>query len=166
MSGRTEVIQRTISREDWIIRPANTTQYTAGDVVADTVTRTLRFADVVLSPGSGGIVQSAMVIDSSAESTKPDLELYLFNANIVSQADNAAWAPTDTEMRACVGWISLLSTSFKTCGANGMIQSADKSLAFNCAVGSRDLFGVVVARNAYTPVSAEQFTFKLVFLPD
>jgi len=166
MSGKLKVVQRTVTREDWIIRPANTTQYTAGDTLSDTVTRTLWFPNVVLSPGGGGIIQSATVIDSTAETTKPDIEMYLFNAAIVSQADNAAWAPTDTEMRAFVGMIALPSTSFKTCGANGIIQSTDKSLAFNCALGSRDLWVVPVMRNTYTPVSAEQFTFKIVVLPD
>ena len=63
MSGKLKVVQRTVTREDWIIRPANTTQYTAGDTLSDTVTRTLWFPNVVLSPGGGGIIQSATVID-------------------------------------------------------------------------------------------------------
>ena len=166
--GQVEVVSRTIFVQDEFKRPADTTAYTAGDVVADStgIARMLRFAKAARSPGGGGVIQSCLLVDSTAESTKPDLELYLFDSVITMQDDNEAWAPTDLEMLSFVGWISLPSSSFKTCGANGIIQSPDKALAFVCAPKAVDLFGVLVVRNAYTPVSGEQLRVKLAILAD
>lgn len=164
--GQIEVVTKTIFVEDEIRRPADTTQYAAGDVISETIARTLWFARAARSNGGGGVIQSCFVIDSTAETTKPDLELYLFNANIVIQADNAAWAPTDLAMEAFVGWISLSALTFKTCGGNGVIQTTDKGLAFVCAPTSRDLFGVLLARNTYTPISGELIRVKMGILAD
>ena len=164
--GQIEAVSRTVIVEDEIKRPADTTDYDAGDVFCDAVTRPFQFRRAARTPGAGGVIQSALLIDSVAQSTKPDLELYLFTSNLVMQADNAAWAPTDFDMESCIGWISFPLGYFKIAGANGIIQSTDKALAFACEPKSVDLFGVLVPRNAYTPTSAERIRIKLGILQD
>src|SRR3990167_3873063 len=98
-----EVVSRSKIVQDSFSRPANTTLYTAGDVVADSTTqaRVLKFENIARKIGRGGIINAATLVDNTAESTKPDLELYLFSDQPVMEQDNAAWAPADSEMETC-----------------------------------------------------------------
>jgi len=152
------------------VRPNDANAYTAGDVISSTtaasVAPILQFPNIVRSNGGGGIIQSAVLIDSVAAATKPDTELYLFDQIITMQSDNAVWAPLDAEMLNCVGVIAFPVGAFKTAGANGIIDVTGLGKAFNCAASSTTLYGVLVARNAYTPTALEQFELRLQVLQD
>lgn len=146
-------------------RPSNTTTYTAGDVVANstTVATILTFTGMTTFPGGGGTIEAATLIDSTAESTKPDLDLYLFDTPVVMEQDNAAWDPSDAEMETCLGVIPFAGSAFKVgaVGANGIIHVQSIRLPFTCVTDDKNLYGILVARNAYVPVSAEKFTVRL-----
>jgi hypothetical protein len=137
-------------------------------VVADSTTTAsiLRFKGAARGVGMGGIIQSALLIDSVAAATKPDLEMYIFTQPPAMQADNAAWNPTDAEMLFCIGVIAFPLGSFKTAGANGIIEPSNPGQAFTCDPALTDIFGILVARNAYTPSSGEIFKILLQILQD
>jgi hypothetical protein len=149
-------------------RPADTTAYGAGDVVANSTSAAtvLTFSNIARGPGLGGVIQHALLIDSAAQSTKPDLELWLFDTAPTMQNDNAAWNPSDAELEALIGRIDFALGSFKTAGANGATQAANISVPFQCTAAVQAIYGVLVVRNAYTPVSAEKFTIRLHALQD
>lgn len=149
-------------------RPADTTTYTAGDVVANSTSAAtiLSFADIASFEGGGGVIHSAALIDSSAESTKPEFDLYLFDTTVVMENDNAAWAPSDAEMETCLGVITFDLDDFKVGSGNGIICNKNIGLPFSCVSGSTTLYGILVARNAYVPTSAEKFTIRLSVLQD
>lgn len=149
-------------------RPADITTYAAGDVVNESTSAgtVWTFSNMVRGAGLGGVIQAAQLIDSAAQSTKPDLELYLFDTTLTTQNDNAAWAPADADMKTLVARIDFSLGSFKTAGGNGVIQAVNLSLPFQCASGSTTLYGILVARNAYTPISSEEFTIRLAVLQD
>ena len=152
-------------------RPANATQYTAGDVISDNATNsTIPVFVAARFPGGGGIVHSVALIDSADEATNLSADLFLFNRfpNTVA-ADNAAYAPTDTDLESAIGAISLDGTSagnFKAGNANAIIQTTSVGLVFQCSSDSQLLYGVLVARNAYTPISIEVFKIRLGILQD
>lgn len=142
-------------------RPADTTQYAAGDVVAEsTSAATILTFPVARTETGAGVIRAATFVDSSAEATKPDFDLYLFDTTVVMEQDNAAWAPSDTEMKTCLGVISFAGTNFKTGNGNGIIHVNGLHIPF-VTQGGVNLYGIVVARNTYTPVSGEQFLFRL-----
>lgn len=149
-------------------RPADTTAYTAGDVVAESTSAATvwTFAGAARALGLGGILQGAVFIDSVAQSTKPDLELYLFDTAVTTQNDNAAWAPTDADMEKCLGFIAFPSGLFKTGSGNGVVNVEGIAKVFQCASTSQDLFGILVVRNAYTPTSGEKLTIRLAVIQD
>lgn len=163
-------VGRTTTSLAYFLRPNDTTQYSAGDQIADSATALLAspiiFKGMAAANGGGGIIQSALFIDSVAAATKPDLELYLFTSQVAAVGDNAAWNPTDLEMLNCIGVIAFATGSFKTCGANGIIPATNPTLAYNCGESSTVLIGQLVARNAYTPTALERFDFKLQTLLD
>jgi hypothetical protein len=151
-----------------ITRPANTTNYTAGDVVSD-VTANNHFvfeksADRVVS----GYISGAIIISSVAASTELDGELWLFREDVAKVADNAAFAPTDAELLTLLGVIDFPTASWKAAGAAGAICDVDfepkayrvNALSTDGAVKS-PIYGQLVARNAYVPTSGEVFTIIL-----
>ena len=154
-----------------VTRPANTTPYTAGDIIAAVTTNNhLTFSDVVEDSGGTGSIDGVRVTSSANQSTKPDLELWLFHTDITEVGDNVAFAPTDAEMLTRVGIIDLSVDNWKAghsgSGATGnaCIEVSNLGAIFNTA--TKDLIGVLVVRNGYTPVSSEIFTVELLITRD
>lgn len=147
-----------------LTRPANTTAYTAGDVVsAVTSNDHFTFTPAVrMAGGMGGVIRSAVFMGSSAEATKPDLELWLFDTDIAEVADNAAFALTDTEILTLIDIIKFPVASMVTGGGNIAQMVRDLYIPFRPAAASgTSIFGQLVIRNAYTPVSGEVFKVRL-----
>lgn len=157
-----------VNVEQSYTRPADTTTYTAGDVVANSTSAAvaLVFSNAARSVGQGGVIQNARLIFSTAPATKLDSELYLFDTTPTMQNDNAAWAPSTSDLGKLVGVIAFPTASFKVGSSNGVIEVQNINLRFQCAVGGLNLFGILVARNAYVPASAEVFKMRLSIAQD
>lgn len=152
------------------VRPANVTAYAAGQIVADSTTAATlwSFAGVARANGLGAILQSVELIDSVAQTLKPDLELWLFDTapSTTAQNDAQAWAPTDAEMKFCLGYVALATGAFKTAGPNGVIAAEGLAKPLQCTAASVTVFGVLVVRNAYVPASAEELTLRMIVVQD
>jgi len=153
-------------------RPADTTAYTAGDAINDSTSAptVFTFNECVRFEGGSGVIARVMIDDSAAQSTKLSAELWLFDTTYTPDNDNAAITPTDAEMQTVVAVIPV-STSYvgdATSGAGGnvLLTSGVVNVPFKCASGSKALYGMLVARNAYTPVSAEVFNVRLHIYQD
>ena len=157
----------TVRASDSYTRPADTTQYTAGDQVADGTPSVLTFALPRISGGSGVIIY-AVCHDSASVAVKPDLRLYLFDTTVTPAADNAAWAPSDAEMLTSIGFVdfSAWEIGTVTAGAAGNCNSYVANLDIPFVATALSIFGVLVVRNAYIPVDSEIFTVKLGALQD
>ena len=150
-----------ISVKDSFIRPSNTTQYTVNDVVSE-VTSDEHFTFgkagkriVFPNEDQTGIIRSARLHSSVAQSPLPDLELWLFRADIADVADNAAFAPTDAEALTLIGVLTF--NEFVAAGANAVSSLSDLGLQFHL-IDPQFIYGQLVVKNAYTPTSAEVFT--------
>lgn len=147
-----------------ITRPADTTTYTAGDVVGAAA---LSFGPTGPSKGQGGELRTGALISSQNATTKPDLELWLFSANVASvTADNAAFAPTDAELATLIGVVPFPVASWKVgnTGSAAAGNSACVATGINIPLGVDTVYAVVVVKNAYVPVSTETFTINLGLL--
>lgn len=149
-------------------RPADTTTYAAGDVIAESTSAATvwTFAGAARANGLGGILQAAELVDSAAQTLKLDAELWLFDTAPATQNDNAAWAPSDAEMKASLGYIVFATGTFKVAGANGVSVADALAKSFQCAAATTSIFAILVARNAYVPVSAEELTLRLHVIQD
>lgn len=148
-----------------ITRPADTSIYAAGDEISTSTSSPtiMTFSGCARANGGTGVILGATVIDSSAQTTKPQLELWLFDTTSTPNNDNAAFAPSDGVAETCIGVISL-STNYvgdPATSGNIVFESGPVSLPYVCGGSSSDLFGRIVVRNAYTPTSAEKFTVRL-----
>lgn len=158
-------------------RPADTTAYTANDVMSDstTVPTILTFNRASMegdgASGGGGIIQEAIMTSSAGQATKPDLELWLFDTAPAAENDNAACSLSDAEVLACVGIIPFPVANWKQAnatagaGGNAACDAQNIGLPFNL-IGTNNaaLFGMLIVRNAYTPVSGESFQIRLKIL--
>ena len=161
-----------------ITRPANTTAYAAGDAASDTSGDAHYTFPTPSRAQSGGVgvgtacIEEATLLDSANQATLPDLELWLFRVDPAVVADNAAIAFTDAELAELVGVIDFPQSLFKvglaTSGAGGNAVCHITALGINFIpkAGANNLYGQLVVRNAYTPVSGEVFTVTLKISQD
>lgn len=160
------------TRSATFTRPNDTNTYAAGDVVANSTSAPviMTFLNATLGKVSPSIIQHAIIVTSASVATKPDLELWLFDTAITMDNDNAVFTPTDVELLTLIGVILFPVADFKVgdatvgAGGNAICEAKNLGVPFNSTINSNDLFGVLVARNAYVPVAQEIFTVRLKFL--
>lgn len=150
-----------------VTRPADTTAYAAGDAVTDSTSAptVITFTNVAKANNGGGTIVSAELIDSANQSTKGIFELWVFDTTVTPDNDNAVFTPTDAELATLVGIIpfdvSYVGDAQSGANGNAVYQANFLNLPFKAGAASRNLFGLLVVRNAYTPVSGEVFTIRL-----
>lgn len=161
--GTTNAVQPTTSGDIIInpsnsfVRPGNTTPYASGQLVANSVTAgsvvPLTWTASRIATGNFRVSRARMTL-SGKSVTNTNFRLHLFNATTtVSNGDGATFVPTLAANEVCEMDITIalagadVSTGY---GAANQGTACDVSLASGSA-----LFGLIEARAAYTPVSAE-----------
>jgi hypothetical protein len=150
-------------------RPNDTTAYTAGDVVANSTSApvVMTFSNVVAANGKGGLIVNAKLLSSANQTTKGEFELWLFHTAPAAQNDNAACAFSDAEMANVAAVIqfpsgyAFVGNAGAGAAGNVLYQPDQVNKKFKCGASDTSLYGVLVVRNAYTPVALEVFTVTL-----
>ena len=165
-----QVAQNFVQSSATITRADNALQYTAGDVVAgDGVVTALVFPQCTSGStmGEGGLIRGLTMTSSDDDATQLDADLFLFNVPPnPTAADNLAFDPTDTEMLSCVAVIAIDGSADSHVGlptgtGNQIAVIGGLALPFQCAKQDSSLYGVLVARNTYTPLAEEVIHIKL-----
>jgi hypothetical protein len=150
-------------------RPADVTAYASGDVVNDSTSAptVLTFPRATKGSGEFSILQSATIITSANQATKPELQLFLFDSPVTPDNDNAVFTPTDDELATLLHIISFPASAFVVgdatsgAGGNAVCNAQELQLPINTLMSGNAIYGVPVMRAAYTPVSGEVFTIRL-----
>lgn len=141
-------------------RPSDTTAYASGDLAANSTTAgsvvPMSFA-ISRAAGKGGMVRRARLRKTGTSITNASFRLHLYSASpTVSNGDNGAWL-TDQSANY-VGSIDITCDKAFTDGAAGNgVPNVGSEINFT----SDTYYGLLEARAAYTPGSAEQFTLEL-----
>lgn len=157
---------------DSFARLANTTAYAAGDAVSDNATTgtALEFTNAAHFQGRGGVLETLTIktdfVTAAGDPGGLAGELWLFTVAPVGTnfEDNAAVAFTYAESQNVV---AVLPFDFDTDGYAGAAATAfvlfqrDLSIPYKCASTDTSLYGVIVARNAYVPASAQNIEVSL-----
>lgn len=155
-----------------LVRPDDTTQYAAGDVVANSTSAPtpILFTNLTRSNSGSNTIYSAMLIDNSNPTTKGEFELWLFSAAPTMDNDNAVFTPTEAELATLVGIIDFPTAVVGNAAADAAgnlvypgksISGDDFELKIRAGTALKTLYGVMVVRNAYTPIAEEEFTIVL-----
>lgn len=160
----------TITAVDSLITAANGTQYTANDVVNDTAStaKLMRFqtvsisssgTGVVVNKGMGGIIVGAtLTAGDSANTTNGNFRLLLFKDTVGVVADNVAWATAAYYNTRFIDYIDFQLTND---GTTALYATASTSIAFQTETDDRYIYGVLLAKAAYTKAFRQKFIVKL-----
>ena len=143
-----------------VTRPADTTAYTAGDVVGATLAA-IEFRDIGQPGQSIAITDADLRIDlTSVPAGMTTFRLHLYNATPPSAlADNAAWDLPSGDRLAYLGYIDL-GTPVDV-GSTLFVQT-DGSGSKQVKMGaSSSLWGYLVTNGGFTPTSAAVKAIRL-----
>ena len=132
--------------------------YTAGDAVGSwfLIPNAARFGD------GGGYIDTVEFSEDTVQAASATL--FLFNRQIAGSADNAAFAPTDAEMRTCVGRVDITSYPATAPGSNQMAQALNGP-GYNCTGGSTSLWAQLQTNGTPT-YAVNGVTLKIVLVRD
>ena len=145
-------------------RPANTTAYAAGDVVSDHAST----AAAIEFPNAGrsGTIHSATLV--VAETDTASFDLLVFETEPTNFADNAALALVTADMAKLVGVFRFdnankinVGTNIELYRATGPGSELHAAPASYATTGGGKLYGLLVTRSVYTPISAAKVVIRL-----
>lgn len=147
-------------------RPADTTAYGIGDVVCNSTSSptVMTFSSVARANGGSGRIVGASLVLGSNPTTKPTYDLMLFDTAPAIDNDNALFTPTDAEMLKCVARIPFAVPTVGDATGTGTncVYFASVLEPYICDPAASALYGVLVARNAVTPSSADTYNVRLI----
>jgi hypothetical protein len=148
-------------------RPADTTAYASGDIVANSTTAgsvvPLNFPSCSDGIGHSLQIRRVRLSKSTTGVTNASFRLHLFNVlPTVTSGDNAAIVIA-TGAAKYLGQVDIVMNQSFTDGGAGQA-----TCEINChpVAGASNLYGLLEARAAYTPGSAEVFTASLEIVQD
>ncbi len=150
-------------------RPADTTTYASGDLIANSTTAgsVAPIPCAVARKNAGtGVISGVRLSKSSNSLANVSFRVHLFKTAPTSSAgDNAAFAGAITGVGAvALGYVDITMDQQYSDGAKGFASINAK--AFDAAAGSQNIYALIEARAAYTPASGETFTLALEALRD
>lgn len=143
-------------------RPANTTTYTANDVIGGSPTAVLTFSNIGLSGANVSIRSADLRIDAaSVPAGMANMRLYLYSATPPSAlADNAAWDIQSGDRSAYIGYIDLGTPV--DLGSTLFVQADQINKQIKLAAGSTTVYGYLVTIGGFTPGAiSEVYTITL-----
>lgn len=144
-------------------RPADTNAYAVGDLVANSTTNTsvtpMEFA-VGRDGGSGGMLRRVRIRKTTATIANAQFRLHLYSAApACSNGDNGAWL---TDQAA--NYIGSFDISCDKAFTDGAAGNGLPTIGSEINFTSDTIYGLLEARGAYAPGSAEQFVVSLEVL--
>jgi hypothetical protein len=153
-----------VAVEATFARPADTTAYASGDLVANNTTAgsvTAMSFTVSRAAAAGITVAGVRIRKTSTGVQNAAFRLHLYSTSpTVTNGDNGAWL--SNQAAAYLGSVDVTMDKAFSDGACGYTPC---SIPHRIASGSA-IFGLLEARGAYTPVSAETFGVQLKVLQD
>lgn len=131
--------------------------YSANDAVGGLLTFELAARD----DGKGGVVKDLLIIDDAGQDA--EIELWLFNATFTAMVDNAAWVPSEADLRKLV---AIISTSSGAWFAAGTPSVARVEVSQRYDLTGSSLFGQLVTRGTPTFVATDDITVIIGLLQD
>lgn len=142
-----------------VTRPADTTAYAAGDLIANSTTAgfvtPITFAGV---GSSGTITKWRLRTNRAASGTGWVARLHLYRAvPTPSNGDNGAWLTNKA-----ADWIgsldAVMDTQFTDGAAGNGTARVGPGITYDLGSATDTLYGLLETRSAYTPASGETFT--------
>ena len=141
-------------------RPADTTQYASGDLVANSTTAgsvvPMRFD--VNDTGMGGMVRRVRIRKSGTSVTSASFRLHLYTTSSITCAngDNGAWSTNQA-----VNYVGAFDVTVDRAFTDGAAGNGVPMAGSEINLGLNTYYGLLEARGTYTPANGEVFTVDL-----
>lgn len=137
-------------------RQANTTAYSAGQIVNDNSANPLDFVSAVRVSGGTGLLLSSRLTVQQTSLAGVQFRLYLFKSTPGTTTDAASYSTLWANRDISLGWVDFLSPVSAGSSPDATVYEGVGSagLALPLVAAASDIFGVLVALTAYTPASA------------
>lgn len=148
-----------------ITRPADTTAYASGDLVANSTTAGSVTPFVLKIPyGTGLKVHRAGLRRSDTDVTNASFRLHLYkDSPTVTNGDNGAWLSIVAGHQGFIDIVGTAPAFSALAQAWGVyVNNSVYSPLIVLTDKDRYIYGLLEARAAYTPASAETFSVSLV----
>lgn len=145
-------------------RPADTTEYTAADLVANhgTAASVVPLSWSLARVSGNGLIRGVRFYKSTTTATAAKFALHLFSASpgTPSNGDNGGFG-----IASAANYIDEIAIDASTGGSPGTAGLAKRigslSIGVDCGGGDRVLYGLLEVTDAYAPGSAETFKVAL-----
>lgn len=172
-AGNVGGITVTQAASSTITRPADTTAYASGDLVANSVTAgsvtNLQFTTLARISGGSGVIVGAKIQKSTNTTTNAAFRLHLFNTapTYTSAGDNSAISTVVVaSAKGYLGYIDITAMVGFSDVAWGSGAPDNSRGGIPYVATAQIIYGLLEARGAYTPGNAEVFTIVLDALQD
>jgi hypothetical protein len=147
-----------------VIRPSNTTAYTAGDVVGDTNGSAIITLANIGPSGGFVLIQSVSLVfsDTAVPSGMGAFRLHLFSASPTAIADNAPFDLVSGDRSGYMGYVDLPAPL--DFGSSLYTQTDYPGRLVKLASASTTLYAELETRGAYTPASASTIDVRIATL--
>lgn len=145
-------------------RPADTTSYTSGDLVANSTTAAsvVPLSWSIQGTGGSGIIRAVRLFKSSTTATAASFRVHLFldTPGTPTNGDNGAYGVATVTSHLDTVAVDLSSGAFAgTAGLNK--RSAAVAIGFRFPTATSKLYGLIDVQGAYAPANAETFRVTL-----
>ena len=131
--------------------------YAANEAVGGLLT----FANAARTNGGGGVIKDVIILDDAGQDST--MELWLFRETFTAMADNAAWAPSEADLRKLV---AIITTGDGAWFAAGTPSAARIEVSQRYDLIGTSLFGQLVTRGTPTFVAVDDVTVIVGLLQD
>lgn len=156
---------RIIDTSATFTRPADTTAYTSGDLIANSTTAgSVTPLTFYTGYGTGLKITRAGVKFNSATPTNAKFRLHLYlSSPTVTNGDNGVWLTTESGYQGAIDIDASALTFSDSTKAFGIYVNTALNVPLLMVQGvNGTIYGLLTATAAYTPTSAEVFTVNLI----
>lgn len=163
--GLTAVVTATFNR------PANTTAYASGQLVANSTTAgsvvPLSLAAARINAGTGAIRRVRLSTNKTGLAGNEVFRVHLFKTSpTVANGDNGAFSVNGVAA-VHLGIFDITLDRVFNDGAKGVAAPiVGSEILFDAGTGTQNIFALIEARGAYTPASGETFVLALEVMRD
>ena len=148
-----------------LTRPADTTAYASGDLIANSTTAGSVTPLTFFIPYGRGLRLAKVNLKRSATSvTNASFRLHLYkDSPTVTNGDNSAWLSIEAGYQGSVDIVGTSPAFSDAAKATGTyVVNSNYAPFFLFTDADQFIYGLLEARGAYTPASAEIFTAYLI----
>lgn len=159
----------TVNPSSQFNRPADTTAYASGDLVANSTVAgnviPLSWATAARIAGGSFIVRRCRLAKSTAVIANAAFRLHLYSTSpVVTNGDNGAWLSTQAAT-----YLGSLEVSYMLAFSDGATGIGSPLVGMDISIdlaAGQTIYGLLEARGAYAPGNAETFTAVLELYQD